>query len=184
MLRDDQASYGSITKTLHWLLVLLIAVMLVLGYVMSDLPDKDPTKGLLIHIHASTGFVILVLGVLFILWRLANPRPSLAALPAWQRGLARLTHLLLYAIIVLQPILGIIVINASGHPVNVYGLFTLPMIAGNSKALASGVLEAHEFLAGVLIAVAALHLTGALVHQFVERDDVLQRMLPGRRPGA
>ncbi|HYW92271.1 MAG TPA: cytochrome b [Gammaproteobacteria bacterium] len=183
MVRDDRESYGSVTKTLHWLLVLLIAGMLVVGYVMADMPDGDPTKGFLIHLHASTGFLVLVLGGLLILWRLVNPRPSLASLPGWQRAMAHTTHGLLYLILILQPILGILLINSSGHPVNVYWLFNLPLIAGKSKAAAHTVLEIHEVVAGILIGVVALHLLGALSHQFVSRDGVLQRMLPGgKRP--
>ena len=41
--------------------------------------------------------------------------------------------------------------------------------------------EAHEWLFWTLVLVAAGHAAAALVHHFVNRDEVLRRMLPQRR---
>jgi cytochrome b561 len=40
--------------------------------------------------------------------------------------------------------------------------------------------QIHASLAYVLYAVVALHIAGALKHQFLDKEPELQRMLPGR----
>lgn len=71
-------------------------------------------------------------------------------------------------------------VMAGGHPVNVYGLFTLPVLMPRSKALASGAHLVHTgTLPWLIVALVALHAVGALYHLFVRRDGITQRMLPG-----
>ena len=38
--------------------------------------------------------------------------------------------------------------------------------------------DLHHLLFGVLVVVALLHIAGALKHHFIDRNDVLKRMLP------
>jgi cytochrome b561 len=38
--------------------------------------------------------------------------------------------------------------------------------------------DLHHILFAVLVGVAALHVAGALKHHFIDRNDVLRRMLP------
>lgn len=180
MLKDSTARYGAVTKSFHWTLTLLIIGMLILGWVMADLPAHSSLAKSLGSIHKSTGVLTLVLAVLFTLWRLVNPRPSLTQLPDWQRYLAHATHYLLYFILLAQPLAGLIMVMASGHAVNVYGLFTLPIWVPQSDSWKSA---AHLFHTGILpwliVLLLVLHVAGALYHQFVRHDSVLRRMLPG-----
>jgi cytochrome b561 len=180
MLKDSTARYGAVTKSFHWTLALLIIGMLILGWVMADLPEHSSLAKTLGSIHKSTGVLTLALGVLFILWRLVNPRPSLAELPAWQRYLAHTTHYLLYFILLAQPLAGLIMVMASGHPVDVYGLFTLPIWAPQSDSWKSA---AHLFHTGILpwliVMLLVLHVAGAIYHHFVREDSILRRMLAG-----
>jgi cytochrome b561 len=49
---------------------------------------------------------------------------------------------------------------------------------GRDKALAEQLKQTHILLNTVLLAVVFLHVAAALKHHFVDRDDVLARMLP------
>ena len=183
MIKDSTANYGSVTRGFHWALTLLVIGLLILGWVMASYPDHSSMGDTLKSIHKSTGVLTITVAVLFIFWRLANPTPSLRELPPWQHYLARATHYLLYFILLAQPLAGLIMVMASGHPVNVYGLFVLPVLAPHSKALASGAHFVHtEILPWSIVALVALHLVGALYHLFVRRDGITQRMLPGTTP--
>ncbi len=180
MLKDSSTSYGALTRSFHWILTLLMIGMLILGWVMVGFSHHSPLGKTLVSIHKSTGVLTLVVALLFILWRLVNPRPSLAQLPAWQRYLAHATHYLLYFILLAQPLAGLIMVMASGHPVNVYGLFTLPVWTPHSHALASGSHTFHtDVLPWLIVALLALHVLGALYHQFVRHDSITRRMLTG-----
>lgn len=178
-VRDTTAAFGSLTRCLHWVITVLILGMLGLGWYMSRLPDASPLHHELVGLHKSTGVVVLALVVVLVVWRLFNPRPSNADLPVWQRILSRITHFGLYAVILVQPISGIIMTVASGHNVSVYGWFSLPQFLSKDKALAGPVHTLHVWLPWAIATLIGLHMLAALYHHFVRRDGVLRRMLSG-----
>ncbi|MGH8114668.1 MAG: cytochrome b, partial [Rhodanobacteraceae bacterium] len=143
MWMDSSTRYGTVTRCFHWALAVLVIGMLILGWVMTSLPKHSAVGNTLTSIHKSTGVLILLLAILFFLWRVINPRPSLRPLPAWQRYLAHATHYLLYFILLAQPLAGLIMVMAGDHPVSVYGLLTLPVWTPHSKMLASGAHMVH-----------------------------------------
>jgi len=181
MLRDSSTDYGLISQAFHWALTLLVIGMLLLGWAMAAwFPHASvgPTLG---YIHKATGLLTIALAILFVAWRVLNTRPSLAEIPAWQRTLASLTHVLLFLILFVQPLTGILMVMASGHAISFYGLFSLPVWTPHSHALASTAHFIHtEILPWVILGAIVMHVLGAFYHQLVRRDDILQRMLPGR----
>jgi cytochrome b561 len=136
---------------------------------------------------------VLVLSVLRLGWRLVNPVPPLpAGMNPALAFLARATHVLLYALIVLIPLTGWIMVSASplGNPTQFFFLFdwpNLPFFAGLSRAEIHPWHETfetvHVFLAWSAIVLIPLHLGGALYHGLLRRDDVLKRMIPGSTLG-
>lgn len=172
----DAGSYTTTAKILHWVVAVLvvgsITVGISLGY-MADGPQKDQ----LYDVHKSTGVLILGLMLLRIVWRLTHRPPSLpSSLPKWQVGASHAVHWTLYAILLIQPILGWVGSNAYGAPVPFFGMFELPRIASENKPFAEQVLAVHAAFgisAAVLIAV---HVTAALYHGLSRQDGVLQRM--------
>jgi len=46
------------------------------------------------------------------------------------------------------------------------------------KVLAHWMSEAHYVIAFILLGLIALHIAGALKHRFIDKDDVLNRMMP------
>ena len=181
-LRDTTERYGPLSKFLHWSLLVLIVIQYVLAAMMDMYPDKSAAKGQVIHTHEAFGLLVLAFSVVFVIWRLSNPKPSLAGQPDWQRYLATATHWLIYLLILLQPLTGIAMVLGSGHSVQFFGLFSFGGGAGSDTWKEVGE-TLHGIFPVVLLIALALHLAGALYHHFISKDDVLRRMLPGQRQG-
>jgi len=179
--QDTRDSYGSVTKTLHWTILLLLIVQFTLGYTLTSLPEHDPTVKVLTWWHESTGFLIFIFAILFTVWRLRSVTPSLADQPSWQRALARSVHGGLYLCIFLQPLLGMSEVMLSGHPIAFYGAFRVPQILPTAKHVSEAIGEVHDTVAVIILVLVGLHVLGALYHEFVARDSILARMLPGAR---
>jgi cytochrome b561 len=178
VLRNDAVRYGSVAKSLHWLIAALVMVMFGLGWYMADLP-LGQRKFDLYQLHKSIGITILVLAAARLLWRLFNPAPPLpASVPPWQRTAARISHALLYLMLFAQPLIGFLQSNAANFPVVWWGAVRLPAVIGADEPLAETLIEVHEWNARLLLALVLIHAGAALRHHFVQKDGVLRRMLP------
>jgi len=171
--------YGPLPMLLHWVVVVLIIAQVALANVAEDLPDGIE-KLAAISRHKSIGVLVLLLALVRIGWKLANPGPRLpAGLPAWQRRGAAASHGLLYLLLVLQPLSGWMMSSAKNYPVSFFGAFQLPGLVAPSEGAYEFAHEAHEILGTLLLVTALVHAAAALYHHFVLKDDVLRRMLPG-----
>src|SRR5713226_1680706 len=158
----------------------LILAQIALG-VMAASWRVSPTKLELFFWHKSTGMLILALVALRLLWRLANPTPALpSGIAAWERAAARLSHLLLYVLMIALPVTGWIVSSASNVPFRIFWLIPLPAITAPDKAVADLFSAVHGSLVILLALVVLAHAGAALRHHYVKRDTVLRRMLPWR----
>jgi cytochrome b561 len=182
VLRNDADSWGAPAKLFHWLMAALIFAQIPLG-IMAASWRLSPTKLNLFFWHKSTGMLILALLALRLLWRLANPAPALPTdMPAWERVGARLSHFLLYALMIALPITGWIVNSASNIPFRIFWLIPLPALVQPDKTIADLFAFVHRGLFVLLALVLAAHVIAALRHHFVKGNTVLTRMLPWRTP--
>jgi cytochrome b561 len=173
--------YTTAAIVLHWLIALLIVGAFVLGLVMTDIPGISPTKLRYYAWHKWAGVTVLLLACARLLWRLRNRPPEFpAAMPSWQRGAAHGLHHLLYVFMFAVPLSGYFYTLAAGYPVVWFGLVQLPVLIAKNKALADTLEPVHYWLNMAMAALVVLHVVAALKHQFVDRDDTLRRMLPGR----
>jgi cytochrome b561 len=183
VLKSGVAHWGSLAKFFHWTVVALLLVQGTIGLVMVNLPKK-PNVIPLYTFHKSLGLTILLFAILRLLWRAFDRRPAEpASMPRSQVMGARIGHALLYTLLFAVPLSGWLFDSASSlRPLFWWNVVQIPSLTGGKddaiKAFAEG---AHEWLFWTLILVAAGHATAALVHHFFNRDDVLRRMLPGRR---
>lgn len=170
--------WGAVAKFFHWTIVVLILVQYVLAMTAHDLP-LGRQRFEITALHKSMGLTIFALAVLRLLWRFMNRVPPLpSTLKPYERFLAHATHFSLYALILAMPITGWMYSTASNFPVNWFGLVRLPNLVEADRELAHTLHEVHETLFKVLVAVAVLHVAGALKHHFWYKDTVLKRMLP------
>ncbi len=173
-LQNTSERWGGLSKGLHWLVVLLVLAQFALARIAGNLPLGLEKLATLAR-HKSIGITILGLAVLRLLWRYLSPGP---ALPAMQRRVAAGTHVALYAVLFAIPLSGWLMSSARNYPVSWFGLLQLPDLVAPGEAAFRFWRASHEWLTGALLALAALHALAALKHHFVDRDDVLRRMLP------
>ncbi len=180
-LRNTTARWGSIAQSLHWIIVALVITQFVLASIAGDLPLGLQKLAMLAR-HKSVGITILALVVIRVIWRWSNPTPALPdTLKPYERMLARVTHVGLYALLFAMPITGWLMSSARNFPVSWWGLVQLPDFVKPDKALYELMHDIHGLLAWILLATALLHAAAALKHHFVLKDDVLRRMLPFTR---
>ena len=177
-LKNSEHSYGGVAKTFHWLMFLIIAGLVAAGFIAEDMAN-GPDKFKIIGLHKSFGITVLTLVALRLGWKSMNAAPVLpAVLNIWEKYAAHAGHALLYVLMFAMPFSGWVMSSAAGFPVSVFGLFTLPDLVAPDKTLKQDMVEVHETLAWVLIAMVALHVLAALLHHFYYKNDVLRRMLP------
>jgi cytochrome b561 len=171
--------YSPTAMALHWLLALMIVGSFLVGLTMSGMPFS-PLRLKLYNWHKWAGIVILTLSALRLLWRLSHRPPADVPMPRWQQQAAHAAHGLLYVLFFAVPLAGWAYSSAAGFPIVVFGVLPLPDFVPADKALAESLKQLHRYLAYGLGAVVLLHVAGALKHHFIDRDGLLQRMLPGR----
>ena len=176
-IKNSSNHYGLVAIMLHWVMAIIIIGLLCLGLYMTGLPTS-PQKIKFYGWHKEFGALVFMLAALRILWYVANIKPSLSMLNTLERFGARAAHWALYGFMFALPLTGWLMSSASGFPVSFFGLFILPdLIAPNDEARHLFA-QIHEWLAYGLIAIIILHVLAALKHYLIDRDDILQRMLP------
>lgn len=174
------ASYTGTAKTLHWLIVALLIAQFIFAWTMPDIGRNTPVTTL-ISLHFTFGVVILGVAVIRLLFRFARgvPAPE-AGVPAWQETSSQIVHWLLYALLVVVPLLGWINADWRGMPIAMFG-HELPHLIAARAAGWRWTGDVHGLLANyVMLALVAIHVGAALYHHYVLHDGVLKRMLPGR----
>jgi len=180
MLRNSPTAWGSVAKTLHWSMAVLLLVQIALGWTAVRLP-LSPAKLDVFIWHKSLGLTLLGLVLVRLIWRWTNPTPRLpATTPPRQARAARTSHGLLYGMMIAMPLTGWVINSAARIPFPFFWWLPVPDIAPESEALAATTKSIHFAFFLVLAGAATLHATAALYHHWVRRDDVLRRMLPGR----
>lgn len=177
--------YSTVAIVLHWLLALLILTLFAVGVYMTDLPFS-PQRLKLYNWHKWAGVSFLALTLLRLLWRVTHRPPALPVavtrtMPGWQNRVYHATHHLMYLLFFAVPLVGWAYSSAAGFPIVWFGQIPLPDLLPVNKELAELIKPLHERLALALIALAGLHMAAAVKHQWVDRDGLLARMLPGSR---
>lgn len=105
------------------------------------------------------------------------PNPSPAINP-FERIISQAMQHLLYLLLLVQPVVGWAESSAQGSPVMVFGVYRLPDFLEKGDMLAKQLGSVHDLLALAIGGLMVLHIGWALLHYFVFRDGVMQRMLP------
>lgn len=178
LLKNTISTYGSVSKCLHWLIAISVILMLLAGLSFRYLP-KGATFGTVMFLHKSLGVTLLGLIILRLLWRSINVVPALPInTPHWESILIRLVHYLFYAFVIVMPITGIVMTLAKNHPLSFWGITNINLsFIPKNEALGHFMAQWHLYFAWGLFGLIVLHTLAALKHHFVNKDDVLKRML-------
>jgi cytochrome b561 len=169
--------YGTPAIAFHWISVVLVVAVGVLGLLHDSWPKK--TQAFWINIHALVGLTVWVLVLARFAWRCRNAPPPLPAdVGNLVRRLSGLVHGSLYALLFVIPIIGIVTFIWHGRAFD-FGLFRLNFGVRSNKAIFHPTEDIHGYLAYALFTLVGIHVLAALWHQFVRHDGVLRRMWPG-----
>ncbi len=179
MLKNNGYAYGNITKLLHWLIAVLVIGMLIFGLILVKLPNSH-LKSILIDLHKSVGLTILLLMIIRLYWRFVDPIPVLPiTVPPWEKLAARTVQALFYLVLFIMPVSGWLMSSFGGHPVIFWAWFNTALPVAKNTHLAENLFTVHSVIAWVIIGLLVLHIGAALKHHFIEKNNVLRRMLPG-----
>jgi cytochrome b561 len=159
--RNTATRYGSVAKIFHWTIFVLVLGMIVVGFGFEAVPKEIGYP--LITLHKSTGLVVLAIMTLRILWTLS-----------------KLVHWSLYGLLFTMPISGWVMATAADKAPLLYGLFTVPMPGVPiDKPLSKLAEHWHGYMGWAISILIILHILSALKHHFIDKDNILKRMMPG-----
>jgi cytochrome b561 len=166
-----------VIRFLHWLTLFLVTTAFVLAFAIDFASSKNDAVAL-IQLHCSFGVTVWAVTLGRLIWRQFSRFPNWPAdMPHLMRFAAHWSEYALYALLLTQPILGLLHTNAHGDRVNLFFLGRLPALIGQDRPLAKQLLEMHETVGLLLLGLIAVHASAALYHHFWRRDDTLEAML-------
>jgi cytochrome b561 len=173
---DDGSSYDGVSIGLHWATALLVVVNFALAHTWDWF--AKPTKGLMEDMHMSFGVLLAAVVAARLIWRWM-PGHRLSSLEAgWVRFASRTVHYLLYALLVIEAVLGFTFRWGAGRPMAFFGLGIPPLIGEIARPTTHELRDLHDWIGWAIIVIALVHAMAALYHHYVLKDRLLVRMLP------
>lgn len=162
-------------RILHWLMAIMIIAMLFIGVGMqASLTDYH----WLLSVHKPLGIAILILATIRLINRIISKPPALPAeMPQWQKVTAHISHIILYILMIGTPLIGWSMLSAGSYPVMLFGEWQLPSILPANREFYSILRYAHTVFSYSLFAIISLHISAALMHGLIFKDNVLQSMV-------
>lgn len=162
------------TRILHWVVAVAIFAALFIGFTMTNIVGSH---GTLVAAHMTLGITILVIVIARAANRFTHKTPKLPdTVGPWEARAVVGSELALYALMLVQPLVGWAMVSAAGLPVRVFGGVTLPHLAPFDADLYGILRQTHSVLAYLLVAVVAAHVSAVLLHTLTLRDGMLRRM--------
>lgn len=180
--KNTHERYGSVSITMHWLMVILLAGVYACIELSKLFPAGSGTREVLMAWHFALGLGIVVLVVLRLMANFFTgaPPPIEPPLPPRHQNFAWASQIALLIFLLVMPLLGWVMLDARGVQVSFLGL-RLPTLAGTDMQFAEQLREAHRNFGIFGYYLVALHAAAALVHHYMLRDNTLLRILPERK---
>lgn len=183
-MNNSPARFDRVSIALHWSIGAAIIAVAAIEILRGELfPKGSYYREALKVFHDPAGTVVLALVLLRLIWRSTHAAPAMpVSMRPWEMFSAKLTHYVLYALMVMIPLTGLAYTLARGRPID-FGLFQIvyPLDHIINQDAAGTLKHVHAFLGQAVLLVAFVHAAAALWHHYVRKDDVLVRMLPKRK---
>ena len=178
--------YSNTAVTLHWITAALVVVQVVLGFALDAFMTKRPARTEVFEWHKTIGALILIVSLIRLGYRIANPPPPFPPdLQAWRRYAAVWNHRAFYFLLIVLPLTGLVAVSGASKTgtTAIVGGLQVPIIPGVSQALGETSSDAHVVLVFCTLALLVLHIAAAISQQFFEHDRAAGRMPPFQAPG-
>ena len=169
--------YSKRIVIIHWLTLALLIVAWFLGENAHDARHDKVATLMDYYVHVSVGGTILLLTLTRLFYRNVDGTPPAMGNTPLDKA-AKVAHYLLYTLLVLLPVSGVLQVVTSD--------LGKALLSGDVTLLPKnfdGVIahDVHEILVTTLIVLVAMHLLGAIKHQFIDKDGLMKRMSPRRK---
>jgi cytochrome b561 len=161
---------------MHWLMSLVIIGVLAVGLYMTNMPDSDQ-KWQLYGLHKSFGVLVLLLLIARVFFRFNSTLPlALKGISPVELTLSKIVIAALYLLMLIIPLSGYLMSGFGGYPISFFGI-TLPELITKNPSLGGVFHSMHGYAAYAIIGFIILHTAGALKHIFIDRINILRRMI-------
>lgn len=175
---ENNQRYTITAISLHWLMALLLIGLFAVGTYMHELP-LSPWKLQVYSWHKWAGVTAFMLVLIRLAWRFNHRPPALpAAMSRSEKMMANAGHIMLYLLMIVIPLTGWLMSSAKGVQTVYFGIIPFPDLLAKDKELGNLLRDVHAWLNYTLAAIVVIHISAALKHHFIDKDNVLTRMLP------
>lgn len=157
--------YAMPAKIFHWLTVILVVFMVSSAVIAKQLNDGYWSDTLFL-LHKTTGVITLTVVLMRLVYRIVQWWTT----PQLSRPSRTFLHWMLYAVIILVPLLGWAGVSDFGSRGILAGI-TLPAIWPEHAGYADALFSFHAYLAFGLLALVALHIGVATQDYMMRADD-------------
>lgn len=160
------------SRIFHWISALLLLITWAMMFLNNNFDNS-----LYIGLHKSFGVSLLFWMIARVINRVVTKAPPSIPMPKWQLLLSHLSHFGLYALLIAMPMVGLLMSVYGGRPVDVFGLFQIPVFVTPDRSLARFYNNLHtDVIWQAILAFTFVHISAALYHQFVKKDNLIARM--------
>lgn len=176
MNAGETRGYSLAMRVIHWVMAAMMLYVVILGLLIGN----GLAGGKFYDWHQAAGFILFFLVIIrLVTYRFTTPpSPLPKTISPLKQKAAHTVHFLLYASFLVQPILGWYATNAWGKD-NIplpFG-YSMPVITVKNRELGNFLLEIHNYLGLLITALVIIHISAALMHQFVWKDGLIKRMI-------
>lgn len=156
----------------HWLTLLLLIAAWFLGHELDEARHEagGPLIGYIAHALAGATVLLLAFARLYFRGKDGTP-PPMGDTP--MDKVAKGIHHLLYTVMILIPVSGVLTV-ATSEVKNAILAWDATLLPKKFSGVFAH--DVHETLVTVLIVLVVIHVLGAIKHQFIMKDGLMERM--------
>jgi cytochrome b561 len=160
----------------HWIVVLMVASLIYVGYYMSDLEVSDE-KWKLYFMHKSFGTLFLIIMLARIYNRMRSKVPALPSnVNIFDAKISKIVHYLLYIILLIMPISGMLMSIFGGRGLPFFFTTFLTDLSRHEE-ISGAFWLIHTKLPSIILILVSLHIIGSIKHLIIDKVNIIKRII-------